>query len=161
MVFMLQQYKTLGGVHVEFSQQELNYQQGIDFLLESLDSQRGAVFASSFEYPGRYTCWDMGFYNPPLVMICQSNTICFEALNQRGEILLSFLYPLLKTTDLWEVTSQTTSFCQLKIKSSDKVFSEEERSHQPSVFSAIRLLLNFLKQKKIHTWVYMVLLGLT
>lgn len=148
MVFMLQQYKTLGGVHVEFSQQELDYQQGIDFLLESLDSQRGAVFASSFEYPGRYTCWDMGFYNPPLVMICQSNTICFEALNQRGEILLSFLYPLLKTTDLWEVISQTTSFCQLKIKSSDKVFSEEERSHQPSVFSAIRLLLNFFKTEE-------------
>ncbi|HAT2106378.1 TPA: anthranilate synthase component I [Legionella pneumophila] len=145
---MLQQYKTLGGVHVEFSQQELDYQQGIDFLLESLDSQRGAVFASSFEYPGRYTCWDMGFYNPPLVMICQNNTICFEALNQRGEILLSFLYPLLKTTDLWEVISQTTSFCQLKIKSSDKVFSEEERSHQPSVFSAIRLLLNFFKTEE-------------
>ncbi|VEB37002.1 anthranilate synthase [Legionella sainthelensi] len=58
---MLQQYKTQGGVEIECTQQSLDYAQGIGNLLEHLDTQRGALFASSFEYPGRYTCWDVGF----------------------------------------------------------------------------------------------------
>ena len=142
---MLQHYKTQGGIHVELSQQSLDYQQGIDSLLERLDSQRGALFASSFEYPGRYTCWDLGFYNPPLVIVCKQNLINIEALNQRGEILLAFIYPLLIVQDNLEIVTQTSVFCQVKIKRSDKIFSEEERSHQPSVFSIVRLLLAFFK----------------
>lgn len=145
---MLQQYKTKGGVHVEFSQQTLDYQQGIDSLLERLDSQRGAVFASSFEYPGRYTCWDMGFYNPPLCIIYQNDVISLEALNQRGEVLLSFISPLLKAGDYWQIINQTLSFCQLRVQFTDKAFNEEERSHQPSVFSVIRMLLDFFKTEE-------------
>ena len=85
---MLQQYKTQGGVHVELTHQSLDYQQGIESLLERLDSHRGALFASSFEYPGRYTCWDLGFYNPPLALVCKQSFVNLEALNQRGEVLL-------------------------------------------------------------------------
>ena len=142
---MLQQFKTQGGVHVEFIQQTLDYEQGIDSLLERIDSQRGALFASSFEYPGRYTCWDIGFYNPPLVLVCKQNLIYLEALNQRGEILLSFIYPLLVVQDNLEIISKNDLLCQVKIIPSTHVFSEEERSHQPSVFSLIRLLLAFFK----------------
>ena len=144
---MLQQYKTQGGVHVELTQESLDYQQGIETLLERLDSQRGALFASSFEYPGRYTCWDLGFYNPPLAIICKQNLINLEALNQRGEILLGFIYPLLATQEGLEILEHTTVFCQVKIKPSQQVFSEEDRSHQPSVFSVIRLLLAFFKSE--------------
>lgn len=142
---MLQQYKTQGGVHVEWSHESLDYQEGIKSLLERLDSQRGALFASSFEYPGRYTCWDLGFYNPPLVITCKQSLINLEALNQRGEILLGFIYPLLAVQDGLEILSQTTVFCQVKIIPSQQVFSEEDRSHQPSVFSIIRLILAFFK----------------
>lgn len=145
---MLQQYKTQGGVHVELSQQDLDYRQGIESLLERIDSQRGALFASSFEYPGRYTCWDLGFYNPPLVITCKQNLINLEALNQRGEILLGFIYPLLAAQDGLEILDHTVVFCQVKIKPSQQVFSEEDRSHQPSVFSIIRLLLAFFKSDK-------------
>ncbi|MCL9683682.1 anthranilate synthase component I [Legionella maioricensis] len=145
---MLQQYKTQGGVHVELSQESLDYQQGIESLLESLDSQRGALFASSFEYPGRYTCWDLGFYNPPLAIVCKQNLVNLEALNQRGEVLLGFIYPLLIAQTGLEILENTAAFCQIKIKASEQVFSEEERSHQPSVFSIIRLLLAFLKSEK-------------
>jgi anthranilate synthase len=145
---MFQQYKTQGGVHVELAQQPLDYQQGIESLLERLDSQRGALFASSFEYPGRYTCWDLGFYNPPLAIICKQNLINIEALNQRGEILLGFIYPLLAAQESIEILDQTPVFCQVKIKRSQHVFSEEDRSHQPSVFSIIRLLLAFFKSEE-------------
>lgn len=142
---MLQQYKTQGGVHVEFSQQSLDYQQGIESLLERIDSHRGALFASSFEYPGRYTCWDIGFYNPPLAIICKQNVIKLEALNQRGKVLLAFVAPLLAEQDNLELLSKTDDLYELKIKPSSQVFSEEERSLQPSVFSIIRLLLAFFK----------------
>lgn len=145
---MLQQFKTQGGVHVEYEQQSLDYTQGIESLLERLDTQRGALFASSFEYPGRYTCWDIGFYNPPLAIVCKQNLINLEALNQRGEVLLAFLYPLLGTQEHLELVSETSVLCQVKIKSSNQVFSEEERSHQPSVFSVIRLLLAFFKSQE-------------
>ena len=40
---MLHQFTTEGGVHVEYSQEVLDYQQGIASLTEQLDSQRGAI----------------------------------------------------------------------------------------------------------------------
>lgn len=142
---MLQQYKTQGGVHVEYTQQSLDYKQGIESLLERLDSQRGALFASSFEYPGRYTCWDIGFYNPPLVLTCKQHYINLQALNPRGEVLLSFIYPLLVEQNYIELCSQSPSFIHIKIKTTEGLFSEEERSKQPSTFSIIRLLLALFK----------------
>lgn len=142
---MLQHYKTQGGVHIEFTQEALDYNQGIESLLERIDSHRGALFASSFEYPGRYTCWDIGFYNPPLVIVCKDDFIKIEALNQRGEVLLACISPLLSSQDTLEIISNSNQLFQLKIKPSQEVFSEEERSHQPSVFSVIRLLLAFFK----------------
>ncbi len=145
---MLQQYKTQGGVHIELSQESLDYHQGIKFLIECIDSQRGALFASSFEYPGRYTCWDLGFYNPPLAIICKQNLISLEALNQRGEVLLAFIHPLLASQNNLEILAHSNVLCQVKMKPSQHLFSEEERSHQPSVFSIIRLLLAFFKSEE-------------
>jgi len=142
---MLQQYKTQGGVHVEYTQQSLHYKQGINSLLERLDTQRGALFASSFEYPGRYTCWDIGFYNPPLALTCKQHYINVEALNQRGEVLLSFIYPLLVEQNHLELCSQSPTFVQIKIKNKEYIFSEEERSLQPSIFSVVRLLLSLFR----------------
>lgn len=140
---MLQQVKTRGGVHIEFEQQFLTYQNAIDPLLEKLDSQRGALFASSFEYPGRYTCWDIGFYNPPLALIFQAEDIYFEALNSRGQELLAIVHDMLQQSDKIIIKSYTTDSCYVEVKPSVRIFSEEERSHQPSVFTVIRELLEF------------------
>lgn len=145
---MLQQFKTHGGVQIESVQQALDYQEGIEHLIERLDSQRGALFASSFEYPGRYTCWDIGFCNPPLALVCRQNWIQIDALNQRGEVLLGFILPLLESQDTLEIVTKNTSMAQIKIKESQQVFSEEERSLQPSVFTVIRLLLAFFKSEE-------------
>ena len=95
---MLQQIKTSGGVHIEYEQHDLAYENAIEPLLERLDTQRGALFASSFEYPGRYTCWDIGFYNPPLALVCKANEIHIQALNRRGEVLLAIIFPLLQNS---------------------------------------------------------------
>lgn len=142
---MLHQFKTQGGVHVEYSQESLEYHQGIESVIERLDSQRGAVFTSGFEYPGRYTCWDMGFYDPPLVLTCKQEKLSLQALNQRGEALLAIIMPLLTSSEDLVIKSQTALSCELNIKKSQRLFSEEERSQQPSVFTIIRLIVAFFK----------------
>lgn len=142
---MLQQYHTSGGLQVELTQHELDYKQGIDVLLEQIDTQRGALFSSGFEYPGRYTCWDIGFYNPPLVITCKQKMVTLEALNQRGQALLGIIHPLLLKQEDLELIRSDSSVSQFQIKSSDAVFTEEERSLQPSVFSLIRALIRFFK----------------
>ncbi len=142
---MLQQIKTAGGVHIEYEEQRLQYTEAIEPLLDRLDSHRGALFASSFEYPGRYTCWDIGFCNPPLVITCVGPTIHLEALNQRGEILLAMILPLMSASDALTILDYSSVACRLQVKTTQQVFSEEERSHQPSVFSVLRELLAFFK----------------
>ena len=37
----------------------------IEPVIDALDERRGVLLASSYEYPGRYTRWDMGFVDPP------------------------------------------------------------------------------------------------
>lgn len=144
---MLQHYKTQGGINIEISVKSLDYQQGIHSLVERIDTHRGALFASSVEYPGRYTCWDIGFYNPPLVITCKQSLISIEALNQRGKVLLYCISDLLKAQDNLETIAHHEDFYQVKIKpsTSDRVFTEEERSQQPSVFSIIRNILALFK----------------
>lgn len=145
---MLQQFKTQGGVGVEVSQQALDYQQGVDSLIERLNSQRGALFASSFEYPGRYTCWDIGFCNPPLAITCRQNQIYIEALNARGAVLLALITPALALSDDLQLREQNATQLRIHVKATQRVFSEEERSQQPSVFTVIRLLLAFFKAEE-------------
>ena len=45
-------------------------------LADALDNRRGVLFSSSFEFPGRYTRWDMGFVDPPLVLTARGRTFC-------------------------------------------------------------------------------------
>lgn len=142
---MLQRAKTAAGVHIEFEQQNLEYDQAIAPLLDRLDSHRGALFASSFEYPGRYTCWDIGFYNPPLVITCKGKSIYIQALNQRGEMLLAMILSLLTTRPELSIPQQSKQACEIQVKAHQQLFSEEERSHQPSVFTVLRQLLAFFK----------------
>lgn len=142
---MLEQVRTAGGVQIEFQQQLLAYENAIEPLLTRLDSHRGALFASSFEYPGRYTCWDIGFYNPPLVLTCIGTSLQVEALNKRGEALLQMLMPLFLSLKDATVEQASTSLCRIQIQRSDALFSEEERSRQPSVFSILRAILAFFK----------------
>lgn len=142
---MLQQFNTKGGLGILLEQHSIDYHQAIQPLVESLDTRRGAVFASGFEFPGRYTCWDIGFCNPPLVVTCVGAVIELKALNQRGERLLDMLQPLLRSDKTLDILDHSLQHMRLQVKRSDIPFSEEERSRQPSIFSLLRLLLDFFK----------------
>jgi anthranilate synthase len=142
---MLQHVKTKGGVRIELQQHSLAYDNAMEPLVKRLDAERGGVFASGFEYPGRYTCWDIGFCNPPLAFICKGQTIQVQALNQRGEQLMRMILPVLHAQQDLVLLQQTDRCCELSVIPSDKVFNEEERSQQPSVFSLIRAMLTLFK----------------
>jgi len=145
---MLQQIKTNGGVDIQFEEFNLVYSEAIEPLIDKLDCHRGALFASSFEYPGRYTCWDIGFYNPPLAIICSGKLINFNALNQRGEAMLTMIVPLFLKSSEVEILNSTNMSFSLSINTLQGVFSEEERSRQPSVFNVLRHLITFFKSDK-------------
>ncbi len=61
-----------------------------------LDSRRGCLFASTYEYPSRYSRWDVGFSDPPLVFEARERSFRFEALNDRGRVLLPAFVKALK-----------------------------------------------------------------
>ena len=62
----MQVYQTAGGVEVTRSIEELALDSPLETVLEALNARRGALFASGYEYPGRYSRWDIGFVDPPL-----------------------------------------------------------------------------------------------
>lgn len=142
---MIHQYKTAGGVLVQYEDAILPYVDAVEPLIERLDTQRGALFASSFEFPGRYTCWDIGFVNPPLALRCQHDTVRIEALNERGTGLLEMLLPLLKEQKDLSMQKISNLVVEMTVHRTQTIFSEEERSRQPSVFSLLRVLLSFFK----------------
>ncbi len=147
---MLSNYFTKLGIKVSLETEILDYQQGIDFILDKIDFQHGALFSSSFEYPGRYTCWDVGFYNPPLLIKAKDNIISMHSLNQRGEILLSMLKNSFLELNQLKVFDSSAKHISMNVVESTISFSEEERSKQPSVFSAIRHLIDCFYSQQEH-----------
>src|SRR5919204_5771301 len=81
-------YLTRGGVLVHRAVEEIAVEDAIEPVIDGLDSRRGALFASSYEYPGRYTRWDMGFVDPPLALVSRERSFEVRALNARGRVLI-------------------------------------------------------------------------
>ncbi len=81
-------YRTAGGVAVRRSAEPTTYDRAIEPLIDALDGRRGVLLASSFEYPGRYTRWDVGFADPPLAIAARDRDVRVTALNERGVVLL-------------------------------------------------------------------------
>ncbi|MEX2132328.1 MAG: chorismate-binding protein, partial [Pseudohongiellaceae bacterium] len=135
------QYQTGGGITVRRSSYNLDYLTAIDRLTDQLDSHRGVLLASSFEYPGRYTRWDLGFINPPLELSSRGLQMQIRALNNRGEILLPELFSALQgNVDIADIEF-TFSAISLQIRATDEVSQEELRSRRPSVLSVLRSIV--------------------
>lgn len=148
-------YVTSGGVRVQRSIHSCSYQHAIAQLRNQLDTQRGALLSSTFEFPGRYTRWDIGFVNPPIVITARNRALEIEALNRRGEVLLpEFRRALANNSAVAEMTA-TDLRLKVRIKLMPEEFSEESRSHQPSVFSVLRAVVkHFFSDKDSRLGLY-------
>jgi anthranilate synthase len=135
------QYTTASGVLVRRTCEPLPVQGASDPLIAALDSQRGVLLASSYEYPGRYTRWDLGFVNPPLCLTARGRAFELAALNARGAALLPALAAHLEREPAVVALGLGATVLTGSVALPDRPFAEEERSRQPSVFSVLRALV--------------------
>src|SRR5712691_9778489 len=139
-------YLTPGGISVTRTVSKVPYSRGLRGLLRKLDTQRGVYLSSGYEYPERYSRWDIAALAPPVEIVAAGREITFRPLNPRGEALTRILEPLLAAHPHWESFSNTSSngggSLQGRLKPLPALFAEEERSKQPSAFSILRLLLD-------------------
>ncbi|MDP1931244.1 MAG: anthranilate synthase component I [Gammaproteobacteria bacterium] len=148
-------YITTGGVRVQRSIQRCHYPHAIAQLRTQLDTQRGVLLSSSFEFPGRYTRWDIGFVNPPLVITARDRIVVMEALNVRGEILLPEMERALRGESALANLTRESSRLTAQIIAAPQEFAEESRSRQPSVFSVLRALVqHFGSERDAHLGLY-------
>eukprot|EP00964_Phaeocystis_antarctica_P136908 scaffold101403_cov62-Phaeocystis_antarctica.AAC.3 len=76
-------YVTKGGVTVDRLVKPLaDPSEALEGLIDQLDQERGCVFQSSYEVPGRYARWTMGFVNPPLAFEGWGRRFTITALNK-------------------------------------------------------------------------------
>ena len=133
-------YETRGGVRVHRETAAQPYSPADNALAERLDERRGVLFSSSFEFPGRYTRWDMGFVDPPLVLTSRGRAFTVEALNERGAVLLPAIERPSCGARRGAIRHSGGDRIEGDISESSERFPEEQRSRQPSVFSVLRSL---------------------
>ncbi|CTQ54071.1 Anthranilate synthase component 1 [Roseibium album] len=138
-----QTFETTGGITILRTSRPSDYESGTSEWIDRLDTERGAVLASSYEYPGRYTRWDMALVNPPLVLEAADRTVEIRALNDRGKIIMPAIIDALRSHEDIESFEATEERIDLTVKKADRLFNEEERSRQPSTFSVVRALKEF------------------
>ena len=134
-------FTTQGGILVHRHVHELDYATALDEALTRIDTRRGAVLASGYEYPGRYSRWDIAFLNPPLQLVSRKRDFAFEALNGRGRQMLKMIEPVVRETPEVECLDVEEGRLVGRVKPMPDFFPEEERSKQPTIFSVIRSLV--------------------
>ena len=148
-------YQTKGGIRVSRSVVEASMDTAIEEILFCLNSQRGGLLSSSYEYPGRYKRWAIGFVNPPLELATREDSFRLTALNERGYVLLPYLVKRLTEQSQLEAVKLDKQCITGKVKSADRLYSEEERSKQPSAFTVVReLLQTFYSNEDEHLGLY-------
>jgi anthranilate synthase len=130
-------YLTAGGVLVRRVAEEFDAGQ-LDDITRQVELRPGGVLSSGMEYPGRYSRWHLAYVDPPAGIIARGRTITARALNQRGLVLLPVLAAALGRVG--EVVSGERH-AEVTVAESDEVFTEEQRSRQPTVFSALREII--------------------
>ncbi|WP_144379354.1 anthranilate synthase [Mesorhizobium amorphae] len=140
-----ERFVTAGGIAITRQRHDTPYQGAIESYLDGLNARRGAVFSSNYEYPGRYTRWDTAIIDPPLVISSRGRIMKIEALNARGEVLLPTINNVLAGLAEITVSESTRALTRLEIAKPGRVFTEEERSRMPSVFTVLRAITGLFK----------------
>lgn len=149
-------YVTTGGVRVERTTESVPVEGAVEPIVDALDARRGVLLTSSYEYPGRYTRWDLGFVDPPLAIAASERSFAIEALNERGVVLLPALADAVARLDAVAGTERDgDSVVRGEVAPPTRRFREEERSRQPSVFSVLRGIVDlFASPEEGHLGLY-------
>ncbi|MEM8812849.1 MAG: anthranilate synthase component I [Pseudomonadota bacterium] len=135
-------YLTNGGIRVTRTARTSAYESGTAAWMAGLDSRRGAVFSSNYEYPGRYSRWDTAIVDPPLGVTARGDAVWIEAFNSRGNVLMPALARALRGIDGVVDLVAGPDRIDLTVERPQRRFPEEKRSRQPSVFSCVRAIID-------------------
>ena len=141
-------YHTQGDIFVSRTVDKIPMKAALEETLLRLDSQRGGLLKSQYEYPGRYTRWAIGFINPPLELTTRDHTFTITAYNQRGIVLLEYLSEVLPNRSPLITLDRKEHQLFGSVKPSKRLFSEEERSQQPSVFTVVREIMHLFSSSE-------------
>ena len=147
-------YTTRGEIEIHVDAVPIDPDAAIEDLVDRLDSARGVLLSSSYEYPGRYTRWDMGFVAPPMVVTSQGAIVTAEALNPRGEVLLSPVRQVIQELAHVSIVEENADRLIFQIERPADRFEEEERSRQPSSFAVIRAIVELFNGPDEHLGLY-------
>jgi anthranilate synthase len=134
-------YTTPHGITVTRTTSKVPYARGLEKQLKQLDSKRGVYLSSGYEYPERYSRWDVASVAPPIEIIGRGRTLEIVALNERGRILNQLLEKVLENHPHWAAFHHESDRLFGELKPLSGAFSEEDRSKQPSPFSILRALI--------------------
>jgi anthranilate synthase len=134
-------YTTPHGIQVTRSASKTNFRKGLQHLLSDLDQHRGIYLSSGYEYPGRYSRWDIASTCPPLEIVSYDRRVEFRPLNARGAAILRMFQGLLAPHPHWDEFGFEGDVLAGRLKPLPALFPEEERSKQPSAFSILRTLI--------------------
>jgi anthranilate synthase len=133
-------FTTTGGITIRRERHETPYKGAIEAYVDGLNQRRGAVFSSNYEYPGRYTRWDTAIIDPPVVISSRGRAMRIEALNGRGEVMLPALAAVIRPLGEARIVETSPRLLSIEIAEPGRVFTEEERSRMPSVFTVLRAI---------------------
>jgi anthranilate synthase len=130
----------------------------LDLLAEvtrQVDGRRGGVLSSGMEYPGRYSRWHVAYIDPCVEVVARGRRISARALNERGTVIMPVIDAALRrAAQLPEGPAADPAFTEVLIPLPAGTFAEEERSRQPTVFSALREIIAVFAGPDEHLGLY-------
>ncbi len=139
-------FVTTGGLTVEVEEHSLELDEALTPIFGAIDSRKGAIFSSGFDYPGRHSRWDIGFIDPAVEFISQARSFEVHALNAQGAALLAPIEATLRAEESIEALQPIEAGAiKGRLKAPPKFFPEEQRSRQASVFSVLRAIMRLLR----------------
>ena len=103
----------------------------------AVDERRGGVLSSGMEYPGRYSRWHIAYADPCVEVVAYGRRIGARALNARGRVLIPVIAGALRRAGALE-GRETPDEASGTVPEPGRLFTEEERSRRPTVFTALR-----------------------
>ena len=137
-----QRYTTPHGIVVTRAVSKVSFRKGLAHLLRDLDQHRGIYLSSGYEFPGRYSRWDIASTCPPLEIVSYDRRVEIRPLNQRGRKIAELFHVVLAGHPHWAEFGFEGEILAGRLQPLPALFPEEERSKQPSVFSILRSLIH-------------------
>lgn len=142
---LVETFRAESGLRITRTTRQLDMGRALDQPLSRIDRHRGGILCSGYEYPGRYSRWDLGFVDPPVEFVSEGRQFHLRALNERGLRLIAMLATPLRAEASISRLEIGDGGVSGVVPPGPEGFDEEDRSRRPTVFTPLRRLLDYLR----------------